>query len=266
MKVIESIEAIWKKSIIFKIIIIAIILGIGIGGMKLKDSIAENKERDKRQSQTYEWPETGLATKLPKPTIKYGNIDVDSESYFMITLYKCSEEDYQNYIEKCKKNGFTVDYYSHTLDDVVYYRADDNDGYNLSTTYYLENDKYGSYDAYSLEIRISSPGKEETEETESTNTEPAEQTKTTSNDDFKAAMDSYENTINQYVEFMKKYNSASASDQADMLKEYTEMMQSYTDTMNKLSKLDDSEMSDEQLEYYIEVQTRINKKLLEITE
>ena len=46
------------------------------------------------------------------------------------------------------------------------------------------------------------------------------------------------------------------------LAEYTEFMGKYTDTMTKFEAIEDSDMNDAETAYYIEVQTRINQKLL----
>ena len=79
--------------------------------------------------------------------------------------------------------------------------------------------------------------------------------------EFKEAMDSYEVFFDEYISFMEKYNeSANAT---SMLTDYTNYMTKYADTMNKMSALNNSEMSTAESAYYIEVTTRINKKLID---
>ena len=68
--------------------------------------------------------------------------------------------------------------------------------------------------------------------------------------------------MNEYVSFMKKYNS-NPSDTA-LLNDYMEYLNKYNDFSEKFDKWDDSNMNDAETKYYIEVQTRVNKKLLEI--
>lgn len=82
--------------------------------------------------------------------------------------------------------------------------------------------------------------------------------------DFKEAMDSYEAFFDEYIAFMKKYDESSNT--ASMLTDYADYMTKYADTMNKMSVLQDSEMSAEESDYYVEVTTRINKKLIEATQ
>lgn len=80
---------------------------------------------------------------------------------------------------------------------------------------------------------------------------------------FKASMDSYEAFINDYVDFMNKYNSDS-SNAISMLAEYTVMVAKYADFAAKLEKYDSEEMTDEELKYYLDVTNRCNKRLLEV--
>lgn len=80
--------------------------------------------------------------------------------------------------------------------------------------------------------------------------------------DFKAAMDSYESFMNEYVDFMKKY-SANPSDMG-LLAEYSKYMSKLSEMTENFEKWDDEEMTDAEAAYYLDVQTRVNKKLLEV--
>ena len=85
-------------------------------------------------------------------------------------------------------------------------------------------------------------------------------TKTSS--DLKETLDDYEDFVDDYVDFMKKYKEDPTD--LDLLSEYSDMMSEYTDFANKISKLDTSDMSKEDADYYLEVTTRCSKKLLEV--
>lgn len=105
----------------------------------------------------------------------------------------------------------------------------------------------------------------ETKETEkSAETEESVATTDNSSDgvsaEFKEAMDSYEKFFDDYVDIMQKM-SDNPSD-LTILAEYTEFMGKYTDTMTKFEAIEDSDMNDAETAYYVEVQTRINQKLL----
>lgn len=217
-----------------------------------------------------EWPSDGIASRLPEPKSKIGEIASDSSDYLQITLAGVAKSDFTQYMKDCKTNGFTVDY-DHYDDN---YSAKDASGYELS----LDYDKVNQ----TMEIWLDAPDEEETtvatkpkttkpKATKPKATKPKTTKKTTSkksnsssgvNADFKATMDSYEEFFNDYVDFMKKYNNSTdivsmATDYAKYTKEYAEKMQSFKD-----EKTDDLSVAD--AAYYLEVEARITKKLAEV--
>jgi hypothetical protein len=78
--------------------------------------------------------------------------------------------------------------------------------------------------------------------------------------DFKEFMDSYEAFVDEYVDFMQKMKD----DPSDLtlLSEMTDYMTKLTDFNTKLQKLDNDELSDAEMNYYIEVTTRCSEKML----
>lgn len=103
--------------------------------------------------------------------------------------------------------------------------------------------------------------------TQSSTTKKEEETKDNSSEimrpEFKEAMDSYEEFMNSYCDFMKKYANSDGTD-VNMLTEYTEYMGKYSQVVEDFEKWDDGEMNDVETAYYIEVQARVSKKLLEV--
>lgn len=106
-----------------------------------------------------------------------------------------------------------------------------------------------------------------TESTEST-TEPeasTESTTTSSDDidpDFKAAMDSYEEFFDEYVAIMKKYKENPTD--LSILSDYATYMGQYADMIQKLEEWENKDLNTAEAAYYIDVQARITKKLLEV--
>ena len=82
--------------------------------------------------------------------------------------------------------------------------------------------------------------------------------------DFKKAMDSYEKFMDEYVAFMKKYQ-ANPSD-LSLLVDYADYMSKYADFVEDFEAWDDEDMNTAEAAYYLEVQTSVNKKLLEIVQ
>ena len=82
--------------------------------------------------------------------------------------------------------------------------------------------------------------------------------------DFKSAMDSYEKFFDEYVAIMKKY----ANNPSDMsiLSDYTKYMGKYTKMMDDFEKWESEDMNAAETAYYLEVQGRITKKLLEVAQ
>lgn len=80
--------------------------------------------------------------------------------------------------------------------------------------------------------------------------------------DLKAFLDEYEAFMDEYVEFMKKYKESGSS--VEMLSDYMTMMQRYADFASAAEKYNSEEMSAADAAYYLDVTTRISKKMLEV--
>lgn len=79
--------------------------------------------------------------------------------------------------------------------------------------------------------------------------------------DFKKTMDDYEAWFDHYCEVMKKYQE-NPSD-LELLTEMSDLIAEETTMLEQLENMDESEMNNAELAYYIEVTARIEKKLLE---
>ena len=77
--------------------------------------------------------------------------------------------------------------------------------------------------------------------------------------ELKAFLDSYETYMDQYIAFMQKYENS--DDTYSMLYDYLDMMQQYADFAEKLDQYDTDKMSAVDSAYYLEVTTRVAKKL-----
>jgi len=81
------------------------------------------------------------------------------------------------------------------------------------------------------------------------------------NPELKATLDAYEKIMDKYCDFMEKYKNASSTDALSMLGDYSEMLQDYTDALTSLEKIDTTKLSAADYKYYIEVTTRVTKRL-----
>ena len=83
--------------------------------------------------------------------------------------------------------------------------------------------------------------------------------------EFKEAMDTYEAFFDEYIAFMKKYAESDGTD-LTLLADYADYMSQYTETMEAFEAWENKDLNTAETAYYIEVQTRISQKLLEVAE
>ncbi len=84
------------------------------------------------------------------------------------------------------------------------------------------------------------------------------------NSDFRKIMEGYESFMNSYVDFMKKYKNASSAETMSMLSDYADMMSKYSEWAAKIDKYNPNNLSAEDWAYYLEVTSRVLKKLAEV--
>lgn len=202
------------------------------------------------------WP-TGTAGKLlPIPKSTIGKFEFEHDNSFFVYVGDISKADYDKYVATCVNIGFSVDY---SKGD-TYYQANNPDNWRLSLRY------EGNH---IMSVRIDAPdeGNKEIsnlpETTESSELEEEKNNSTNLDPDFKTAMDSYEKFMDDYCIFMKKYAESGETDQ-NLLADYATYMTKYAKFCNDFEKWKDEEMSAAETAYYIEVQTRVNQKLLEV--
>ena len=207
-----------------------------------------------------EWPKTGLAAMLPEPPSEYGHVSMFSTS-ISATFEETSYDDYSAYVSSCKELGFTVD----AVENNTSYDAKNADGYALSVDSYSDSMsvslKNPSDDAQTPAAAPAAPAaSEEAQPTENVETEEASGS-SASEASARDAIDEYEAFMDEYVDFMVKYKESGNA--ASMLVDYGKMMKRYSDMSKKFEALGDGSMSDADAAYYLEVQNRVNQKLLD---
>lgn len=99
----------------------------------------EDEESDKP---AFEWSDSEIAKKIPKPDAKIGKVDTDEIDRFEITCYGVDREQYEAYAKTCFDAGFTDDYTSTRI-----YDATNDEGYTIRLLY-LE-----SYESLSITVK-----------------------------------------------------------------------------------------------------------------
>lgn len=80
--------------------------------------------------------------------------------------------------------------------------------------------------------------------------------------EFKEAMDAYEKFVDEYVAFMQKYK-ANPTDK-NLLSEYSKIVQRSTDMTSKFQNWKSNNLNKEELKYYLDLSSRMTKKMLDV--
>lgn len=79
--------------------------------------------------------------------------------------------------------------------------------------------------------------------------------------EFKQAMDSYEAFMDEYIAFIMKYNNSNRT-APEMIKDYAEYMKKLAEMGAAFEKWESNNLNKEESKYYVEVQMRVNQKLM----
>lgn len=209
------------------------------------------------------WPASKAGNQLPVPESTVGKFTGEHDDDLFVYIGNTSKESYNNYVKACSEKGFTVDY--DKGDD--YYRAKNSEGWSVSI-------KYEGFNIMSIDIdkpsssstdnTATAPAAPETEKAAEENKANDTQLVNGMRKDFKEAMDSYEAFMNEYVEFVKKYQSN--PNDAKLLADYAKYMSKYADMCDKFDKWESENLNTTEQAYYIDVQARVSKKLLEVSD
>lgn len=88
-------------------------------------------EDQKSGEKAFQWSDSNIAKKLPKPDIKVGSVEQEDSEYFHFVGYGMTRDQYKSYVKSCEEAGFNID--SDISSSI--YKAFDNDGYSISLQY-----------------------------------------------------------------------------------------------------------------------------------
>ena len=200
-----------------------------------------------------------MHVELPKPESSKGKIERDSSSAFYIKVCGTDATAYDNYVKALQEKGFTVDYFKSSS----VFNAKNAAGYSVHIRYDSKGDSIMAIYVFAPDDSSTSgtSGNGATQNNDDSGSGDAS-TGSSSDADFKAAMDSYESLMNEYADFMEKYNAGGHP--ASMAADYAKIMVKYNDAMKKLDAIDENSLTPEEQQYYIEVQTRVNQRLVSV--
>lgn len=215
-----------------------------------------------------QWPTSELVNSLPVPCSGVGKVSSESTDRFAVLVGETSLEDYCDYVNACSAYGFSVDYEKGDK----FYRADHADGYHISVEYRGNNvmsveiertEEAAPESAVSTNKPAAAP---ETDTAVSTPEPDPVPDKTPELVDgmrptFLEAMNSYEAFYDEYCAFMKEYKEDPTN--LTLIGKYTELLEKLTEMDEKFAAWENNDLNDAELTYYLEVNSRVVKKLLE---
>ncbi len=82
--------------------------------------------------------------------------------------------------------------------------------------------------------------------------------------EVKEFLGAYEACMDEYVDFMQKYLNADPTSMVSMMGDYYSILARYTEFAEKIDAFDESELTNAELAYYLEVTNRVSRKLLSV--
>ena len=82
--------------------------------------------------------------------------------------------------------------------------------------------------------------------------------------EVKEFLDAYEACMDEYVDFMQKYLNADPTSMVSMMGDYYSILARHTEFAEKIDAFDESELTNAELAYYLEVTNRVSQKLLRV--
>ena len=122
---------------VFSAILCLLAIGLAIYAAINNPKLQEFITIKKHEKMQFIWPDSKMATLLPKPQSTTGWIGINNDQELIVEVYKTSEEDFWDYKNKCrtKSHGFNL----FILRNGDSYKAYDWEGYFLDLTYYPNN-------------------------------------------------------------------------------------------------------------------------------
>ena len=82
--------------------------------------------------------------------------------------------------------------------------------------------------------------------------------------EVKDFLDAYEACMDEYVAFMQNYMNADQTSMVSMMGDYYSILARYTEFAEKIDAFDESELTNAELAYYLEVTNRVSQKQLSV--
>ncbi len=119
------------KLIITIILAILLVAGGSIFFLFQDDNIQHRIAISKQSKNIFEWPDSKMASLIPKPSSNCGYIEINSENELLVEIYKATQDDFHEYL---LRSNIRFDKYEKRNE--IYYSAYDEEGNILELDYY----------------------------------------------------------------------------------------------------------------------------------
>lgn len=236
----------------------------------VKPAETEVVKETEEKKKDIKWPKSKLVDLLPVPEAEIGDVISNSSEYFSVEINDIDDNGFNDYVDKCLEKGFNVDY---TKIDGSFNGSNES-GYFLSLIY-TEDDGQMLISLNAPQEATPEPTEEVTEAPTEVPTEPTEAPQETEavaepepvasdviRPEIKEAIDSYEAFFDEYCEFMKKYEESDSN--LSLMADYASYMTKYADMLQKFQAMENEDLTDAELAYYLEVSGRIMEKTAQL--
>ena len=198
------------------------------------------------------WPVSANSAAIPTPKSTYGKVEWETDKGFFYYAGNMTKDDYAAYISEIQNAGYNINYNK----GADFFYGSNAEGYKVDVRYIGFN---------IVQIKLTGPEKTpaQTPDTDNTPEQPDQSANNELGANFKAAMDSYESFIDEYVTFMKKYIASNGTDMS-LLSDYSKYINKYSELMAAFNTWEGEDLTAAEAAYYIEVQGRVSQKLLEV--
>ncbi len=121
----------------FRVVQIILVILIIVILIRACSAFSHRSSSSSSSNEVYAWPTSGSSQYLPEPPSSYGKIWDDDATKFKINVDKVTEDQYQEYVEECKEQGFTLE----TVGTDSSFKAYNEDHYYLDVLYLSSSER-----------------------------------------------------------------------------------------------------------------------------
>lgn len=212
-----------------------------------------------------QWPISELAAILPAPSSTKGIVELDRTDHLEVRFGEMNKDAVKQYIDAVMETGFSENY----VRDDNSFSAENEEGYKVFIQTEARSQmtltlRAPEEETPAPEVQESTPEPTPEATAAPERSEPTpEPTKAPAaagvRPEFRKYMEDYEAFYDEYIAFMQKYSSSDNS--LSMMTDYMSLMGKLSEWESSIDAIDESELSDEELMLFNDVNLRVASKL-----